>query len=62
MQEIHVDDRVVAKANPSFLGTVTRVNPGNTSGYVVFDQAPSPIPLPPPEEVFYQAEELDPAP
>lgn len=57
METMEVDQRVVPKANPNFVGTVTRANPDGLSGYVHFDLDEEPG-----QETFYSASELDPAP
>lgn len=57
MTTMEVKQRVVPKANTSFIGTVTRANPDGKSGYVHFDQDEDPN-----QETFYDASELDPAP
>lgn len=57
METLTVNQRVVPKANPNFVGTVTRTAYDGTGGFVHFDSDEDPA-----AEVYYSAGELDPAP
>jgi hypothetical protein len=57
METLTVNQRVVPKANTSFVGTVTRIAYEGTGGFVHFDSDEDPS-----AETYYSAQELDPAP
>jgi hypothetical protein len=57
MDILHVDDRVIAKANPSFHGVVTRIAYEGAGGFVHFDDDEEPG-----QETYFSAGELDPEP
>ena len=57
METLTVDQRVAVKANPSFVGKVTRVDPGGAGGYVHLDSDEEPN-----QETYFSAGELDPEP
>ena len=57
METLEENQRVVPKANPNFVGTVTRVAYNGQGGFVHFDSDEDPA-----QETYYSAQELDPAP
>lgn len=55
MDQIHVNDRVVVKANPIFKGVVLEAAADGRSGYVKIDDGEDP-------RTYFHADELEPEP